>query len=101
MVFLTSLAFESELHVVQLLSERFGAGLLFSGLAHRSSLHLLDNRLIGAARFDGELARQQEIAAKTFGDLHDVAAMAKLFYVFFQNDFHGFTNQKFVMCPAA
>ena len=31
---------------------------------------------------------KEEIAAKSFGDFYDVAAMAKFFYVFLQNDFH-------------
>src|SRR5215813_11326883 len=97
MVLLAGLAFKGELHIVELLSQRLGASLFLCRLANRRGLHLLDDCLVCPAGFNRELARQQEIAAKTFSDLHDVAAMAKFFYVFFQNDFHGFSNQNLYM----
>src|SRR5579872_4951856 len=88
MVLLANFSLEGELDIVELLGKTFGAGLLFCRLAHSRGLHLLDDSFVCAAGLDGDLARQQEIAAISFGDLHDVAAMAKLFYIFFQNDFH-------------
>src|SRR6202030_3967604 len=45
----------------------------------------------GGIGLDGELARQQEVAAIAFRDLHHIAARAQLGYVLFQDDFHGMT----------
>src|SRR5258708_7614426 len=44
---------------------------------------------VAAGGFDGELARQQEIAGVTGLDGDDVAAVAEFFDVFLQNDLHG------------
>jgi hypothetical protein len=44
--------------------------------------------LVGGGSLQGQLARQQEIAAVALGDLHHVSAVAEICYVFFQNDFH-------------
>src|SRR5712692_4862069 len=47
---------------LELLGKRFGSSLLLGGAAHRRSLHLLDDRLVALGGFDGQLARQQEVA---------------------------------------
>src|SRR5581483_2399737 len=85
-ILLADFALECELHVIELLRKRFGSGLFFGGLAHGSGFHLLDDGFIGAACFDSKFARQKEVAAISFGDLHDLAAMAELFDIFFEND---------------
>src|SRR5579884_2985768 len=87
-ILLADFALERKLHIVELLRESFGTGLFFCRLADGCSLHLLDDSLVGAACFNGKLARQKEIAAVSFGDFHDLAAMAELFDIFFENDFH-------------
>ena len=53
------------------------------------ALHLLDDGLVAGGGFDGELSGQQVVAAVAVGYLDDVAAVAELVYVFFEDDFHG------------
>ena len=52
-------------------------------------LHLLDDGLVGGVGLDGELVGAAGNCGHSLGDLHHVAAVAEVVYIFFQNDFHG------------
>src|SRR5260370_7789629 len=88
MVLLAGLTVESEADGLQLLSQRIRIRFLDSGAAHRGLLHLLDHGLVGLRGFNGELAREQVIAAIALGNFDHVAAVAPLGTTFFEHDFH-------------
>ena len=61
---------------------------LSGGAARGSFFHLFNDGLVGQCCLQGQLAGEQEIAAVAVRHLHDIAAVAEVGYVFFQNDFH-------------
>ncbi len=73
---------------LELGNELLSLCLLSGGAARSSGFHLFDNGFVGQSSLQGQLARQQEIAAVAVSHLHDIAAVAEVGYVFFQNDFH-------------
>src|ERR1700739_4883038 len=62
---------------------------LGGGFLGERGANALEGFHVAAGGFDGELARQQEIAGGRGLDGDDVAAVAELFDVFLQNDLHG------------
>ncbi len=49
---------------------------------------MLDDFLVAGVGHNGQLVRQQEIAAVTFCYFHHIAANAERRDIFFQDDFH-------------
>ena len=88
MLALAHFAQEGQVHIVELLGQAFGIGFLAYRPALRCGFHLFDHRAVASRGFDGQLARQQEIAAVAVGDLYHVAAVAKFLHVFFEDHFH-------------
>src|SRR6266852_1949050 len=62
---------------------------LVGGFLGQRGANALEGFHVAAGGFDGELARQQEIAGVAGLDGNDVAAVAELIDVFLQNDLHG------------
>src|SRR5215471_8316059 len=87
-VLLAGLALEGEAHSLKLLCQRLRIGFLYSRATDSRLFHLFDHGLVGRGGLNGQLARQQVVAAVAFGNLDHVAAMAQLGNIFFQNDFH-------------
>ena len=85
---LARFAGEGEDHGLELSNLLFCLCLLGSGAAGGGGLHLVDDRLVRCGGLQRQLAGQQEIAAVAIGHLDDIAAVAQVSYVFFQNDFH-------------
>ena len=87
-IVLANLALEEELDRLELGRKPFGLDLFLGELADGGALHLFDDGFVRGGGFDGELAGQEVVAAVAVGDLDDIAAVAKLDYVFFEDDFH-------------
>src|SRR5262245_3339328 len=87
-VLLARLALEGKAYRVQLFGQSFRIGLFDGGAADGSLLHLLDYGFVGSGGFNGQLARQQVVAAVAFRNLDYVAAVTQLGNIFFQNYFH-------------
>ena len=58
------------------------------GAAGGGGLHLFNDGLVGQRGLQRQLAGQQKVAAVAVGHLDDIAAVAQIGYVFFQNYFH-------------
>src|SRR5258708_4084491 len=89
LVVLAGLAGEADTHAVDergLLLRGFELG---GGFLGERVANALEGFHVAAGGFDGELVRQQEIAGVAGLDGDDVAAVAAVFDVFWQNDLHG------------
>src|SRR5437588_3271952 len=79
---------EHQLDAVKLLGKLLGFAFLARGTAQSRRFHLFNNAFVGGISLDGELARQQVIAAVALGDSHHIAAIAQLGNVLFKYHFH-------------
>jgi len=59
-----------------------------SGATGGGILHLLDDGLVGRGGLQRQLAGQQKVAGIAVGDFDQIAAVAQIQYIIFQNDFH-------------